>query len=641
MRRKGNKFTRYSSKNNKNQDKKNLERQNSYRYSEKCGCGSGLIFGKCCYRSDHRIYNLSRYFEKLKNIKLKINNFIQGKLLENYRTNPEICDIADKLSDDLKIPRFSQSISDILNGWERVDSSTENFASAIRLEALTIDWTLPGHNKPIFQEVQSSYFRKASDRIQECYISYSNSQFSYYEVIKVKKAEGSEHNTWILLRDKFTQKKCVIKDPLICSNLFIWDIVIGRLYIVAGFNLFSTSVFILHPEHQKQFNRILFMFWLKHMMAKNPEVLMKLESNYPEMKSDFSHRGASFSKEYIYNKQIHMFLKQNSPILAEIMNLMNQIAPKYPLIIKSPDMQDIIFAECAGELIADKITEAVNILRSDLKYFKEVPEMDKPYKYSFDYLIPNVKTPIDEELINHIITPENLVNLNKEGIVHKIHELLQKTLIFGATSIMLDSSIEQQLNAVENIHTGPKIRVGFVEIKRSQIKLVTYSKTSMEKLFTHIKTILKPFLVQLSFPIYNDVLSKSRIESQFSEYKQNSLLKEMTQVEEDDLEPIDDLVHLSNISFDYDEEEEKEEYLKFKSHVMRNYLMKRWINQKIPLLGGKSPKESLNDAKNLPLLIDLIKERENTDDREGQFDSNRAYSTYLGIDIAQSDKKVK
>ncbi|TFG18734.1 MAG: hypothetical protein EU529_17120 [Promethearchaeota archaeon] len=642
MQRKGDKFTQHFSKNKKKQDKKNLEGQKSYRYSEKCGCGSDLIFGKCCYRSDHRIFNLSRYIEKLKNIKLKLNDSILGKFLEDYGTNSEICDIADKLSDDLKIPRFNQIISDIINGWVRIDSSTENFASAIRFEALAIDWTLPGHDKPIIQEAHSILLRKASDRFKKFYLSYSNSQFSYYEVIKVKKAEGSEYNTWILLKEKFTHKKYVIKDPLICSKVFIWDIIIGRLYRIEGFNLFSTSVFILNPEQQKHFNRILFMFWLKDMIAKRPKIMRTLESSYPDLKRDFSHIGASFSKEYLYNPQIYAFLKQNSSILIEIMNLTNQIAPKYPFIVKSPDKQDIIFAECVGELKSDKIIEAVNILRSDIKYFKEVPEMDKPYKFSFDYLIPNVETPVDEEIINYNITPGKLVNLSKEGIVHKIHELFQKTILFGATSIMSDSSIEQQLESVDNFHSGPKIRLGFAEIKKNQIRLVTYSKTSMEKLFTHIKKILKDFLLQLSFPIYDDLLGKSRIESQISEFRQNSLLKEMIQGEDNDLDLVDDLIHLSDLSFDYDDEDdEEEEDLQLISRMMRNSLMKRWINQKIPLLGGKSPKESINDPKNVLLLIDLIKEIENRDDRKGQFDSNCTYSDYLGINLAQFDKKIQ
>ncbi len=43
-------------------------------------------------------------------------------------------------------------------------------------------------------------------------------------------------------------------------------------------------------------------------------------------------------------------------------------------------------------------------------------------------------------------------------------------------------------------------------------------------------------------------------------------------------------------------------------------------------------------AKNIHLLIDLIKERENIDDRKGEFDSNRTYSTFLGIDVAHYQK---
>jgi len=643
MTRKGNKFSRYSSKNIKNQNKKNLESQQSYRYKEKCGCGSGLIFGKCCYRSDHRVFNLSSYLDKLKNIKLKLHDKVLIRFLEDYKKIPEIRDFTDNLSDELMIPRFSQIISDILNGREMIETTGDTFASAIRFEALTIDWTLPRHEKPIFQEELQFYLRKALDRVQKCYNSISKSQFSFYEVTKVKKAEDSQRNTWVCIRDLFTKKEHILKDPLICSQLCIWDVIIGRLYRVAGFNLFSTSVFILNPDQQKTFNRILFMFWLKEKIARNPAILEEFESTYPNLQRDFSHKYASFSKGYFYNDQIYKLLKQNSPLLIEIKRLITQIAPKYPLIVKSPDQQDIIFAECAGELISNKIVGAVNVLRSDKKFFNEVIETDKSYNLSFDYLLPNVETLMDE-LINDDITPKKLVHLNKKEIVNKILERIRKIITFGATTIISNWSLEQKAEAMENINTGPKVRVGFVEIKRNIIRLVTYSKKSMEELWKHINTILKPFLGQLSFPIYSDILKRSQYESQYSDPKDYLTLMEKMQSEDETSLPIDELEYLPELNYDFEddnEEKEEEESIELESRMIRNHLMKQWINSKIPLLGGKSPKESLNDINYIPSLIDLIKESENSDDKAGKFDSNHTYSTYLGIDVAQFDNKVK
>ncbi len=632
MRRKGNKFTRDPLiKNSKKHDKINLDQYKSGRYWEKCGCGSDIIFSKCCYRSDHRIFNLTRYLDKLKNIKLKMHDLVLARFLDDYKNIPEIGDIADKLSADLKIPRFNQIINDILNGQVKTETSNERLASAIRFETLAVDRTLPGHNRPIFQESLQFYLRKASDRVKKCYNSYSNSQFSFYEVIRVKKAEGAICNTWVLLRDLFTKKEHVIKDPLICSRLCIWDIVIGRLYRVAGFNLFSTAVFILNPDQQKIFNRILFMFWLKDAVSKDPNVLRELKSKHPQLNTDFSHKYASFSRDYFYNNLVRKFLKLNSPIFMEIMNLMHQVAPQYPFIVKSPDKQDIFYAKSKGELFSEKVIEAVEVIRSDIEYFREVPEMDETNKFSFDYFIDLDESTISEEIIDKTITPENLIKLSKESIVHKIHELFQKTVVFGATSIISDWTMEQKVEAMENINDGQKVRVGFVEIKRDRIKLVTYSKKSMKKLLKHIKTILKSFLVQLSPPIYTDILEKSREQGQFSEHSTYLSSKEKIQSDEANLPHIDNLTNLPEIDF---RDEDEEDILQLESRIMRYYLMKRWTNQKIPLLGGKTPQESLTDAKNIHLLIDLIKERENDDDRRGEFDSNQTYSTYLGIDVA-------
>ena len=625
MRRKGYKFTRNSLiKNNKK-----LDRYESGRYWEKCSCGSGLFFSKCCYRSDHRLFNLTRYVDKLKNIKLKMHDLVLARFLDEYKNIPEIGDIVDKLSDDLKIVRFNQIPNEILNGQVKTESSNEILAFAIWFETLAVDRTLPGHDKPIFQEFLKLYLYKATDRVKKCYNSYSKSQFSFYEVLKVKKAEGAICNTWVLIRDLFTKKEHIIKDPLICSRLCIWDIVIGRLYRVAGFNLFSTAVFILNPNQQKIFNRILFMFWIKDAVSKNPNVLRELKSKHPQLDTDFSHKYASFSRDYFYNNLIRKYLKLNSPILMELMNLMYQVAPQYPLIVKSPDKQGIFHAKSKGELFSEKVIEALEVIRSDIDNFREFPELDETNKFSFDYFIDRDESAISEDIIDKTITPENLIKLSKESIIHKIHELFQKTIVFGATPIMLDWTMEQKVEAMENINVGPKVRVGFVEIKRDRIKLVTYSKKSMKKLLKHMKTILKSFIVQLSPPIYTDILEKSRYQSQYLSSKEKILSDEAN------IPHIDNLTNLPEIDF---RDEYEEDILQLESRIMRYYLIKRWINQKIPLLEGKTPKESLTDTKNIHLLIDLIKERENADDRSGEFDSNRTYSTFLGIDVAHYQK---
>ncbi len=204
---------------------------------------------------------------------------------------------------------------------------------------------------------------------------------------------------------------------------------------------------------------------------------------------------------------------------------------------------------------------------------------------------------------------------------------------------MSDWSMEQKVDAMENINVGPKVRVGFVEIKRSRIKLVTYSKESMQKLLKDIKKSLKLFILQLSAPIYTDILGKTQkqdfpydFSAKRSQEIYNNSIKFATKYQKE-IYPLEKKLE-NNQTDDYEEES-----LFWESRMMRHYLMKRWINQKIPLLVGKTPKESISDAKNIHLLIDLIKDRENDDDRRGEFDSNRTYSIYLGIDVANYQNK--
>ena len=117
-----------------------------------CGCGSGRIFKKCCYRSDHRIFNLTRYIEKLKNVKLKMNDLVFRRFLDEYIQVPEIQEATDKLSDQLYLPTFQQVINEVKQGTTSYDTPEQVIASTVQFEALSIDYILHGHKKPIFQE---------------------------------------------------------------------------------------------------------------------------------------------------------------------------------------------------------------------------------------------------------------------------------------------------------------------------------------------------------------------------------------------------------------------------------------------------------------------------------------------------------
>ncbi len=635
MQRKGNKFSRNKPKKADIQSKKKNSIQTSPRLKEKCGCGSGKSFENCCFRSDHKRFNLSKYLLKLKDIKLKMQDLVISRLIEEYQNNPELREIADNLSYNLNLPIFQQIIDDIKNKIDIVETKGDVFMSAIRFEALTIDWTLPGQNRPFFQEALQFYIHKASERIINCYKSLSESQYSMYEVIEVKKAQGYD-NTWIRIRDLFTKKEFVVKDPIICSEMHIWDVIVGRLYRVAGFNLFSTATLILTPGQQKTFNRIVFMLWLKDMCSMKPIFLKRYLAKYPDLKMDFCLKHASFSKEYFYNAHLRNYLKMKSPEIAAIMGLMNRIAPEYPLIVKSPDYQKFLWSESIGEINENKKSEIVELIRSDVKNFHETIPAEETQEYSFDYLLPNEYAPKGDEIMDLSLNPEDLINLNMEEITREVCKLNQNIVIIGTSSISLDDSFEEVVESIENLNRKSTVKAGFINISGKTIKLVTFSRKSMESLRNHVNTMLDPFLTSLSPPIYTDLLNRARHNTYYpSTYEDLTSIENMI-LNEDPFKPIDDLLYLPEQISDNEEEfieMEDEQDIDLMSWMVRRTLMKRWVDQKIPYLGGKSPREVLKEKKNINILIDLIKEKENSADRQGEFNPQDTYSTLLNLNL--------
>ncbi|MHA1491322.1 MAG: hypothetical protein ACTSRI_16930 [Promethearchaeota archaeon] len=611
-----------------------------------CGCGSGRIFKECCYRSDHRTFNLTRYIEKLKSIKLRMNDLVFKRFLGEYVQVPEIQEVVDEISDQLCIPTFQQAINVVKWDIPFHETPEDITASAIQFETLSIDRTLPGHKLPIIQEYLRFYLRKASERKRECYNSYAFSQFSLYEVVAVKKHINSQKNTWIILRDLFTNEKFEFKDPLISKRLYIWDIVIGRLYKIAGFNIFSTAVFIITPHQKSAFNRILFSFWLKEAMAQDPSILNRIKLQYPQLLELFSDKYASLQGDFFHTPTLRAFLKQNSPLLFEINRFIVSISHDYPMIFKSPDGYWWIYSECKGKLDPGNVEDVLKILRTDTRHFIETSENDNSNTFTFDYFISRNDEHLEEGLIDTYINPKKLVELSKEAIVHRIFKFLQKSLIFGATSIMADFTMDQKAEAIESLTEGSMVRIGFVEIKGLKIKLTTYSKESMQELQNYLLQELSSINLQLSAPRFTDMQRELNEQEPFSSsstipypypspyYSNNSnnnnfdgLDVEFNKYETEQYNKEDNKIE-SNLENDFNDN-----FLSQESMVLRAHLKRRWFDTKLPLLGGKTPKECVSDQKNLPRLVDLIKEMENDDDRKGEYDLKHSYSTLLNMNL--------
>ncbi len=624
MKKKGYKFQKYQL-NGKSSDglKSSLMVRKSTHLDSPCGCGSGRIFKKCCYRSDHRIFNIVRYFDKLKNLKLRMHDFILSRFLQDeYFQDSDIQYLVDELSDKMRIPRFSQIFYEIKNGMDLSKKPEDIIPSAIHFETLIIDRVLPGHELPVFQEYLTSFLRKASARKLAWYKSYALSQFSLYEVIKVKKAKNALNYTWALLKNVFTGEIFEFKDPLLTCRVHIWDLIIGRRYEIAGFTLFSTSVFILIPSQQRLFNRILFIFCLKEEVARNSLAMVDIKSQYPQLFKYFSDEIPFLHGNFFRVPLLQAFLKRNSPVIIEILELVNAFSSDYPLIIKSPDGFAITYAKCKGALNPDRILDVVKILTEDEQHFIDISWSDTPDLFEFDYFVQNCNkaTTVDVDF-----KPEILIGLSNDAIVHRIYQFLQKVIYYSTASIHIDWTMDEKVDSLDIPFEKSRVRGGFVKIKGAKLKLVTYSRESMKELREYIIDKFGSILTQISLPIFNNIQGERR-EKESDAY----FAEEMPFVKYDDEEDEDDKPTFDSNLDDNDNVIDAIN-LKEESRLVKHYLDMKWLNSKIPALGGKSPKEAISDPDYFPLLLDLIKEIDNSADRKGEYEPSSSFSRMLNI----------
>ncbi len=604
------------------------EKQND-RGHETCECGSGRLFKDCCYRPDHRIFHLDRHFEKLKNIKLRMNDIVAQRLLEEYMEKSEIQDIADKMSDQMQIPDIRQEIERKSRYEEEAEDPNSIIASAIRLESLTVDLVLPGHKKPLIQECLNLFLRRASDREKECYNSYGFSQFSFYEVIAVKNGQYSLKNSWLLLRDLFTNEKFELKDPQFTGSFHIWDILVGRRYIIDGFTIFSTAVFIINHRQIGAYNRILFLFWLKSKIKNGSNSLISINERNTELFTLIKNKYADLQTKYFYTSELCEYIKKNSSVLVIIQNLLIKFNRDYPIIFKSPDNCLFMYITCEGKINSSKIQEIVDILRKDSKTFEDTSDSREKDIFRFDYLIPRKNMQYSEEDLVFNFAFEKLSKLSHEGIVHLVLKELQTTLVIGTSSLNLNWSKGQILSAADKIHDDLIVRIGFIEINRDTIKFTTYSEESMRALCSCMSTLLGPLILELSAPRILDLQKQAQVEEKINETSFNDYREDNEKYYDDDTS---DLLYEDLDKNDITDDKELDDYLSIASRMMKRDSIKSWIHQKIPVLGGKTPKECVSDSEKLPILVDLIKDMENIADKDGYYQPKNSYSSLLKID---------
>ncbi|MGQ4874794.1 MAG: hypothetical protein ACP6IY_12060 [Promethearchaeia archaeon] len=596
-------------------------------YQMLCECGSGKPFLSCCFRSDHRYFNLEKYLEKLKEIKNRLLYYTIQRLQNDYENFKNLREICNNLMNSFGISKLGKD-------WTLSEGNLQ--AEIFFLETLLIDKIIPGSSMPLFQKYLQYYIKRASNYSKQCFHSLKNSQYSYYEVIEVRKYPGKYYNTWVKIKDLFTGKEYIIKDILVTSNLHIWDAIVGRLYKINDFNLFSTVGFILKPDNRKFFNRMLFIMWLKSLSNKKHDILNQLKLKYPNLEFEFINRGSSFTGKYLFNRSIRKFFKSKLEIIYKIFSKITNFSKENPFIINAPDGNSLIYSECICRIREENIEEIKNILKNIPDFYDEANHNNFD-EDTFDYFIKKDDTELYEGMLNYDITPDKLINIRDDEIIaNRIYEHFKRELTLNVSPIDLNNSINQQLN---NITESNSARIGKLTIEGNNLKLTTYSKESMMNLINIIRNHIDQFIIKIEEPTFKPITDSLKENSEKREKYIDEYLHDIDYEYDDSSyrvtypqENIIDKEYIIDLLENLDYFEQENFNLEFERYSRRLFF-KKWLNKKIPLLMGKTPKECLFDEKMRPILIDLIKDLENSDDVAGFYNPNKSYSKFLELNL--------
>lgn len=583
----------------------------SRRFKELCGCGSEKPFIDCCYRPYHKSFNLIRLFNKLKDIKIRLGNKATRHFFRLYQQDLSIKKESDELSKRLEMQTIMEMFREImylhsLSSPEQVNIfrySEDPFKSAIHFETMVVDRIFPGHKFPLYQKIIKGYLKKSSSLEKECFQSYANSQFDIFEVIEVKKHVKRGLNSWFKLRNVFTGKKYEFKDPTFIGKIHIWDTIIGRLYRIDNFNLLSTSVLIINPRQKNIFLRILF-YLLWHWELKiNKKPYSSLIKEYKPLIQDFSNYHLPLNSTLLFNPRLREYLKVDGPIIFEISSIFNQKISSITPNILSPEGNIFLYTEAQGDIKPNSEHDVYTLLKQKSDRFQlNTSHLRISEEFSFDFII-NKSNSLNLEGEKKL-TFEELAAFHKEQFFDKIIEYCKDTVIISK------SWINKDLNkSIDQLYDTQKAVCGSVEYNGSKLLLATYSKESMVELQGLLGEILGNKLIYLEKKKPIDFRDKKLMDKMEDyAYEVDKDLYDMVEFTEEMDECIEEDYQNDDISIQKNIEEK-----------LYKQLIKRWFDQPLPILQGKTPKKCINDPSMRLILIEIIKEQENFFDKKGYF----------------------
>jgi hypothetical protein len=386
--------------------------------------------------------------------------------------------------------------------------------------------------------------------------------------------------------------------------------------------------------------------------------------NFPDLMESLLNFSEPLNYFQAFNSDVQKFLKTNSYKLLTIMNIINEPSPYSSPKVLSPDGREFDFMEASGTLKPGVNMEIIEILdthpqfRHEITDYGEKNSKNPRIEIFFDFIVPRYEGVDDQNEKTHY-SPHSLEKLLTQpvrGFFKQILSHTQKTLIINKTRFDLDRP-EQ---AMDNIETSSLVIGGSLKLVDTTLSLTAYSKESMDQLYKIVQNLLKTFIISLLPPKSSNLKNPENSKSIIYPYPSTS-----TNADDDlDLEEFDDeKEQIDQEAFDEDSFN-KENPIDFipspisisassstkefnfsenssdsltsheKDHIinrMMRHQMVKWLNKPLPILNNKSPRESVSDPMLRAKLIELIKDSEQQDDRNGIYDEANSLWKQLNL----------
>ena len=587
------------------------------RKREQCKCGSGRPFGECCYRPYHTRFNLSSVTERLKNTKLRVLDIARDLFLTHYEEDPAVREVADQLTSRLDM----SPLSDVLNDSGEIRARDEDpIAGAFFTETLLIDRILPSQKESFFQAAFGNLLKKRAPQEAECIATYGASQVELFEVVEVRRKGGDPEQDppWNRLKNLFTGETFELKDPRLRGTLCIWDIVIGRHYTIDGFHFLSTGVLILTPHQRGVFGRLLLYFWWAWERDMHGWALSSFIQRYPELTTQFPLYEIPLDYTALCNEHVKAFLKADALVVMEICDLMGEYEELGTPVILAPDGHPVRFTEARMFLKPERAEEVLDRLKMQPNWF--IPDKGKaenPKDFVMLFQVPREK-PVEE--INTGPSFNDMLTLSVEKFAEELLSSSKRVVVLSQSASHRTAAGFIKDLAAQNHPKNPHI-CGSVTRDGPTLLVFTYSMESGTKLKQLLGDALGDIILRIED---KEDLEPIDLENPGA----GTSLEDGT----GEFDTAEDLEEPEDASAEESNFQREEEYAS--AQMKRRFLLKqweRWLDEPLPILQDKTPRQAQKIPALRPRLMFLLKEREHQLDMEGEYSPDKSLMREMNL----------